>query len=284
MSGNRARCLILVLILCCLAPGIARANQVRRDAVAITESGTGADRRFTVIADNAEITDLLKQLFAKTGDEFSVEQGVAGPITLLVRDATLDQVFNRITEVARPPLKIRHEGNYYRVAVDTSAPAGNPPGVVPGGVRPGIRRVFPDVPAGYEILNPGNRLVTIDVPKDHPIPLSTALARISAQTGYLVRLDPHVRPDTTFTGTIVKASLSMVLQAIADTTRLRIVDYGTYALLVPTPEFQIRFNTDSFPFPAITCPNCHASVSSAWNYCPNCGTPLSRATPHRPQK
>ncbi len=278
MDRLRAHIWVALLLMAVSSAAAGARTAIGERGVSIVDTVVGGERRYTVIADNAEISDLLKQLFAKTGDEFSIDQGVAGAVNLKVRDASLEQVFARISEVARPPLKIRHEGKYYHVAPDLSAIplSQGPPPVVRGGGSAALHRPFPQVAGGYQALAPANRPVTLDVPKDRPIPLALALDRISAQTGYPVRLDPRVPAQLTFSGTITSAPLSMVLQAIGESSALKIVDYGSYAMLAPADTFMIRWNQAPGAYTGISCPNCGERLQANWRYCPSCGVQIAR--------
>lgn len=296
--------LLLGALAACLAlPALgADAGQAAgRRGISIAETGKDSEGRplFSVLADSAEVTDLLKALFTKTGDEFTIDQDVSGPIDLNIRDKTLEDLFQEIARTFHPALKIRKDGKVWRVSrgFDAQAAAeairnrmeGNgrfegalqtPNGVMP---RSGKNLLSTAVPLGETI--PTNRYVSLDVPDARPIALSDALAQISAQTGFPVSLDKRVPRDLRFSGVIVRASLPLVLQEIARTSGLKLIADGTQAVLAPTDQFSITFNGLQIgQMTAFTCRRCGHSISPLWNFCPNCGLPTPRGTQQQYQQ
>src|SRR5205814_8126768 len=102
-----------------LRAGAADINEhgVRKPAVSIyeDEKDPQGNRRIAVLADNAEITDLLKDMFKKSGDQYTIDQDISGPVDLNIKYATFAEVYRRIAESAKPPLKIQMDGKLYRV-------------------------------------------------------------------------------------------------------------------------------------------------------------------------
>src|SRR2546423_15695483 len=111
----------ILTILCLFSlPVLSLADrQGERAGVTIVEDEVAnGEKRLTVFADSADLPDLLKKLFAKTGDEFLIDQDVAGAINLKIKNATAEQVLARVAEIARPPLRITRDGKIMRVQVD----------------------------------------------------------------------------------------------------------------------------------------------------------------------
>jgi len=251
--------------------------------ITIVQIGVDADKRFSIIADSAEIGEVLKALFGKAGDDFLIDQDVSGPISLKLTNVPMDEIFRRIETLAKPPLRIQRDGKQFKVSIapqDTKkiAVIQNPNGLsfnqIPG--------IVPGVTDAYQNVTPASRPVSIEVPKNRPITLGQALQQISRQTGFPVRLDPRIPAGLTFSGTITRSSLGMVLQALADTTNLKIVDYGTSAVLVPTDQFIVRMNDVLVgQKTGISCPTCGVNLATNWKYCPNCGRPTALATQQR---
>jgi hypothetical protein len=256
--------------------------------IAITEEDKDpqGNRRISVTADGAEITDLLKKLFNKSGDEYTIDQDISGPVDLKIRYLTFAEVYRRIAESAKPPLKIRLEGKVYRVSRETpvakpGVESGGPVGIgvvpIPNGPIP---NGFGTIPMGYGQIIPGNRLVTLDVPKDRPIPIVDAIARISQQTRFPIRVDRRVPRDVVFNSAIYDAPLAVVIQTIADTANLKIMPDGIGIVLMPMDQGSIFWNDILIgQFPNTPCRTCGIRLVPSWKYCPNCGQPTARPAP-----
>jgi hypothetical protein len=122
----------------------------------------------------------------------------------------------------------------------------------------------------------GNRPVTLSIPKDRPIPLADALRQISLQTGYPITLDRRVAREVDFSGSITRAPLSLVLQQIADTAKLKLIADANGATLTAPDWFLIRVRDVVMGgMPSAACPGCGERISAEWRYCPTC----SRITP-----
>lgn len=254
------------------------------------ERDKNGSRLFSVQADSTEITQLLKALFLKAGDEFSIDQDVAGPVDLKVKNATLEQIFQRVIESAYPPVRIKKDGKFYRVsrAYDLERAAleirermrgrngfGSPMGELSnrpgGGLAP--------LPNGYQTPSsiPSNRYVTLEVPKTRPISMVEALARISEQARFPIMLDKRVPRELSFWGNITQASLPLVLQAIADTSDLKLIADGTQAILVPTDQFTVLLRDVVLrQYSHTPCRKCGQRLPVTANYCPNCGQITAR--------
>ena len=82
-----------------------------------------------------------------------------------------------------------------------------------------------------------------------------------------------------FTGTIVQAPLATVIQTIADTAGLHVVNDGQGLVLVPTPQMTVTINDIVLGvYPNTPCKSCGIKLSPAWKFCPNCGQPTGRGT------
>src|SRR2546421_527783 len=111
----------------CLFPACLRADNDTqgRSGLSIVESGPDrkGDRLFTIQADRVEITDLLRTLFKKVDSEVAIDQDVAGPVTLLIKDVSFKDALQWIVQLARPPIKITRSktDSIYHVSHDAEA-------------------------------------------------------------------------------------------------------------------------------------------------------------------
>src|SRR5205823_6020803 len=212
---------------------------------------------------------LLKAVFKLTYDDIAIDQYVSGPVDIKIKSATPAEVFKQIADSSKPPLKIRRVGNIYKISRDAALmrPADSVAGV--SGFDPTKPFSGVAVPTGYQQVAAGNKPVNLDVPQDRPISLAEALTRISAQSGMNIRLDRRVSRDLTFTGTIVGAPASLVLQTIAHEADLKLIPDATGIVVAPTDRFTIRMNDMLFAeYPNSVCKGCGAKVSPSWKFCP----------------
>lgn len=275
-----------------------------RTGLSIVEGGTDRanNRLYTIRADNVEITDLLKALFKKTNGELAIDQDVSGPVNLSVRDLPFRDALQWIVQVVRPPIKIVRKENVYHVSRDIDAKrefdakqAASAIAERMGQGRNGIGNTgtLPYSPGlnGTQRLGasplltgiPMDRMVSLDVPETKPIPLAEALARISTQTRFPIRIDSRVPREVSFAGVITQAPLPLVLQKIADSSGLKVVANGMQAAFYPTDQFTLRVNGLLLgQYPADTCVKCGQSLAAGWAFCPFCGQPSSNAVPTTP--
>ncbi|MGC8669288.1 MAG: zinc-ribbon domain-containing protein [Chthonomonadales bacterium] len=252
---------------CAFAFAEGTASDQSRSQVSVQEaaSGAGGAGRFTLTADHADIAEVLKALFTKIGADYAIDQDVEGPVDVRLRNETVPRILQAIEAVARPAITIRMVNGVYRVSLREPA-AGS-------AVR--LRTRF-----GYQPLTVVNRPVTLEVPEDHPIPLEAALERISLQTGYVIRLDRRIPRSLMFSGRILQAPLGTTLQAIADTSGLKVVAGGNEVLLVPQDRFLITLGGAAVGgYPLGTCGFCGERLLPGWRYCPHCGRPVSNPRP-----
>jgi len=211
-----------------------------RARFSLSESRPGPDGvpRFTLVADRADARVVLHELLTRAGQPHEIAADVAGTVQVRIRDATLDELLRRLPENADPPIRIQREGGVVRVTRNYAAERAA--AEIRSRLRTGALRAQPrpgPIPGGYLAapLIPVDRLVTLEVDRSRPVALSEVLARITAQTGYVVRLDRRAPRDLTFSGSIVRTPLPLVLQTIAETCGLRLTVRGQEAILVPAP-------------------------------------------------
>lgn len=298
----------LALPLCCGAAA-ARADvghdgaETAQSGLSIVESGADAAHRvYTIQADRVDVAELLRSFFKKAGQEAAIDRDVTGPVTLTIRDKGFREALQWIVQVTRPFIKVTSLNGVYHVSLDPAAqaaedarvradavrnamrPDGVPPVVpLPGG--PGSPFAGPRIGGtGWPAGIPNDRMVSISVPPNHPIPLAEAVARLSAQARFPIMLDPQVPRELNFTGIITDAPLPLVLQTIASTSGLKLVANGRQAVLYPTDQLRILVNDVLLnQYPATPCVRCGQMVSPAWSFCPFCGQPTPRglASPGR---
>ncbi len=283
--------LIITLLALVFAPSSANVQGVRSGiAISPSATDTNGNRTYNVVADSAELSAFLKELFKVTGDQFTVDQDVAGPVDLNLKAATIDQVIKEVAKLAKPPIRIVKQGGVYRVSRDFNAQAAanslrdsTGEGILQSTRPPGS--VFGPNGNPYQALAPANRPVTLDVARERPISLADALSRISVQTNVMVRLDRRIPRELTFSGTVSRAPLGLVLQYIAEASDLKIVWDNSQVLLLPTDRFQIRVNEILIgQYPAGNCVKCGSKLLSDWIYCPRCGQAVARTgiVPQKP--
>ncbi len=281
--------LALLLLTIPFAPAFAsdtseQGNLNRGVAITEEEKDPQGNRRISVTADGAEITDLLKKLFNKSGDEYTIDQDISGPVDLKIRYATFSEVYRRIAESAKPPLKIKMDGKLYHVSRETplakpGTESGGPVGIgvvpIPNGPIP---NGYGTIPMGYGQVMQGSRMsVTLDVPEDRPILMTEALSKISAQTGVHLRLDRRIPRDVMFFGRITNGSLATVIEAIANTAKFKVIQESTGIVFAPTDLFGVNYNNVLVGIWTDTpCRNCGTRLAASWKLCPICGQSTAR--------
>jgi len=270
--------------------------QTNRTGLSIVENGTDRmnNRIFTVQADHIELVEVLKTFFKRAGAEVAIDQDVSGHVDLSIKNVTFREALQWIVQVARPQIKVTKGKNdsIYHVSRDFEAQktadeiarkienlgglsrGGITTPYIPGIVPPNLTRVNQGSLTGNV---PNDRMVTLEVPEDKPIPLSEALSRISSQAKFPIFVDRRVPRELSFTGTISEAPLPLVLQTIASTTGLKLLTSGTQATFVPTDQFTIRVNDMLLgQYPNIQCSKCSQLISGLWSFCPHCGQQTPR--------
>lgn len=289
----RSLLIIAILFLCTGAPLCAAADHEEAEksgALTLVETAKDKDGRplYTLKAERVPLADLLRSLFLKMGQEFSIAQDVRGTVDLYVQNASLEQALARVEELARPPIKIAR-GKFARVTrasepldaarahlqrlplrnnnlLEPLAP-GYPP-VVPGG--------YPASPAF-----PGaNRPINLDIPEDRPIPLSEALRQIEQQARVPIRLDRNIPRDVAFSARFVQTPMGVALDSIAKTGALKWMLQPDGALLI-APTDRLRLFLGELALSASACPQCGAPLLRSWRFCPHCGQTMARLTPNR---
>jgi hypothetical protein len=267
-------------------------QQAAQSGLSIVENGTDRqnNRLFTIQVDRVDVADVLRTFFKRAGVEAVIDQDVAGPLNITVKNVTFREALQYVVQFARPQIKVTKGKNdsVYHVSRDLEAQRtaeaianrmqdlSGQPGhayapVVPNGLGPQTNRLGSPQP-GIVTGLPVDRTVTIDVPDDHPIPLSEALSRISQQTRFPIYLDRRVPREISFAGTISEAPLSLVLQRLATTTGLKLLSSPTQATLVPPDQFTIRVSDMLMnQYPNMPCVKCGQQISSLWSFCPHCG-------------
>lgn len=275
-NGKRAALLSLAAAGCFLffAAGGALAMDAAADqsrspvSLEGVQLSAGGPPRFTLMADRADIGEVLKAIFAKMGADYAIDQDVEGPVDLRLRNETLPRILQAVEAIARPPVVVRMVNGVYRVSLRETQG-------VPGPRLPGR--------FAYQALTLGSRPVTLEVPEDHPITLEAALEKIGLQTGCLIRMDARIPRSLMFSGHIRQAPLGTVLQAIADTSGLKLVPAGSELLLVPQDRFLITLGGAAVGgYPADVCRFCGTRLLPGWKFCPHCGKPAPNPRPGRP--
>ena len=255
-------------------------SQIKRGpALSIVDLGVGTDgeRRLNVQTDAAEIADVLKAVFKLTGDDFAIDQDVVGSVDIKLKNVTPDVVLKQIAETAKPALKILRVGNLYKISRDPALAKPTEGGAGAAGFDPLKPYAGAGNPIGYQQVAAGNRPVNLDVPKDRPITMAEAFSRISSQSGINIRLDRRVPRDLTFSGTIISAPASLVLQTIAHEADLKLIPDASGITVAPTDQFTIRMNELLYSeYPNSVCRSCGAKVSPLFRFCPNCGRVTGR--------
>lgn len=271
--------LMLLSIITLLTRPVARLG-AQTGGLSVGVSKTEAGRTlYNVRADGVEIAEVLKLLFNKVGEEFSIDPTVQGRLYLSIRDATFEQVLERVAEVAQPPIRIRRVGKVYRVTRNVEAEQRAEV------ARERMERLHGGgihVPMGYQALAL-NRTVSLDIPDQRPIALGQALRLIGQQTQTTIRLDKSIRSDIRFSARFTRTPLQFVLDSIAKTGALKWAFLSDGSILIaPADRWSlIAGGNVAIGYPSQVCPRCRQSVYVSWNYCPRCGQSMpKRALPN----
>lgn len=252
------------------------AEQGKKGSI-ISESILDKDgkQRYNVIANSADLVQLLKDLFAKIGAQYAISQDVAGPVDLKRNNLTADEILKEVAGTASPPLVIeRNKDGVYKVSRPPSLP-------VPSPLRPDLSRgpegIVPVTPSGYGQFLPGNRPVTLDIPAGRQVPLTQVLSLMSTQTGFPIRLDRRVSDVTVTDSYFNQTPLNVALPLLAEATGLKLVVDNSHAELYPTDRFMAIMNDIVIGAASSqTCRSCAGKLAPSWKYCPNCGQPTGR--------
>lgn len=295
MKRNRVAAFTALALACvAIIPTGIQAQTQPSSSISIVEAGKaidGTQPRYNVEVFGADLGEVLGALLRKSGSEFSIDQDVSGPITLLVRDATLSQVLDRVRALARPPIEIR-QGKVVRVSV-AALPVGQ---ASQGRGQSAIslqnmnsqqaRNMMNQMGsqnAGISPLAAFPQQVTLDINESRPARLSDALKLIERQTSVPIRLDPRVPRDIGFCAQFTQTPLSLVLDAISRTGAFKWQLQPDGSVLVgPSDWLRVQGGAVMAGYPTRSCPQCGRAALPGWTYCPFDGRPLSRAvTPTR---
>lgn len=256
-----------------------------QSGISIAETGKTADGKavYSVRAYNVDIAELLSGLFRQTGEECVIDQDVRGPITLAIRDATIEQILERVQASARPAIKITRD-KYTHVSLLPDPLTAN---VLTHRMQQGGRTGRINVPNaggfGYnQILNQPspllNRPVTLNIPDNRPISLSAALQMIQEQTQVPIRLDARIPSNVGFVGQMTQVPLSLVLETISRIGAFKWLQQPDGSLLIAPSDRLILFLAES-ALASAPCSRCNQLMLSSWKLCPHCGQTAERAKP-----
>lgn len=268
-------------------------NGTRPAALSIIEAGLapdGATPRYTIEASGADLRDVLAALLRKTNREFVINQDVTGPVSMVLRDKTLDDILAHLCRVARPPIVIQR-GEMITVATvpptatshetdAVAAPAarldGRPERAMaePSGRTATIRTNYaPLAGQTLTLVQP----VTLAIPDERPVALRAVLQQIEAQTRVPIRLDPRIPGDVGVAARFTDTPLSLVLESIGRTGALKWQFRPDGSVLVaPTDRMLLTVRgIPAWGSPSGVCPQCGRPVLSSWSYCPHDGRPLT---------
>lgn len=268
----------------CAPAGHARAQgSARMGALSLVEAGFAADGktlRYSLEANGADLQDVLAALLRKTGREYVINQDITGPISLTLRDKTLDDILQAICGLARPPITLQM-GDRITVAL---APAANDPAAQPGHeARPSAAAGVTALRTQYAPVLPGQSLtlgrpVSLSIPDDRPAPLRTVLQQIEGQTRVPIRLDPRIPGDIGVAARFTDTPLSLVLESVGRTGALKWQLRPDGSVWI-APSDWLLVSVRGLPawgHPTQTCPTCKKPVLPSWRYCPSDGTALRR--------
>jgi hypothetical protein len=287
----------IVILLLSLYPAVSRsqAEQIpgvvpprsasAHSGISIAETGKTADGKavYSVRAYNVDIAELLSGLFRQTGEECVIDQDVRGPITLAIKDATIEQILERVQAAARPAIKITRD-RFTRVSLQFDPRLAD---VMTSRMQQGSRVERINVPNvgsfGYhQIVNQQspllNRPVTLNIPDNRPIALSAALQMIQEQTQVPIRLDPRIPANVGFVGQMTQVPLSLVLETIARIGAFKWLQQPDGSLLIAPSDRLILFLAES-ALAAAPCSRCNQLMLSSWKLCPHCGQTAARSKP-----
>jgi hypothetical protein len=268
---------LLILLLFAFLSTSAQGDRedVRAGAFSIVETGTSENGAplYHVESNGVEVAELLKALFRKIGADYSIDQDVVGPVDMVIRDATLEEVFARIKELSRPPIRIvreiRENKTFYRVMRVLEKPP----------IQQSSRASLPEQQADYYKALLANRYVSLNVPESRPIPLTEALRRMQEQTQVNIQVDRRIPRSVQFIGSFARTPLPFALDSIAQTGQLKVVYTPGGVLLAPTDNFRLLLNgieLGGYPGQAMSaCPRCQAPIGAKWAFCAYCGQPLA---------
>jgi len=267
--------LATALVVLALMPSTAQAPSVAgiQQSVEVAECGVDASGRqlYALSARGASLDAVLRALLDRAGTQYSIAQDVTGPVSLQVRDATLDELLDRVVEAARPPIRLVR-GPIVRVVRDASRTEGPPSGIR---VAHPADMPYPAGPSAAARNGALMRPVTLSIPDSRPVPISEALAAIERQTLVPIRLDPSIPPDVQFSARFVQAPLSLVLDSIAKTGALKWLVTADGAVLI-APSDHVRILLGNVELARTPCAGCRQPLSTAWRFCPNCGRATGR--------
>lgn len=276
--------------LCVTMTAVAQ-NGSRSGALTIIEAGyapDGTTPRYTVDANGADLRDLLAALLRKTGKEFVINQDVAGPISLTLKDKTLDDILAFVCKVARPPIVIK-QGDIITVSLaPISEPTGEPQPVAesprqsPTGRVAAVRTNQQQIPAVQSPLL--SQPVTLSIPEDRPVALRVVLQQIANQTRVPIWLDPRVSGDVGVSARFTDTPLSLVLDSMARTGALKWHLRQDGAVVI-SPSDWMLISLRGVPVwgspSSATCSSCGRQVLPSWRFCPYDGTPVGQRNQNR---
>ncbi|HXG24813.1 MAG TPA: zinc ribbon domain-containing protein [Chthonomonadales bacterium] len=272
-AGRILTLLILMVALVSLPSEAQKEREgVRAGAFSIVEAGVSESGAalYHVESNGVEAAELLKALFRKIGADYSIDQDVVGPVDLVIREATIEEVFARIKELSRPPINIiRDKKGFYRVVRVIEKP--------PVTQQPNFP-MFDQQTDYYKALL-ANRFVNLNVPESRPIPLTEAVRLMQEQTRVRIQVDRRIPRSVQFIGSFARTPLPFALDSIAQTAQFKVVYTPEGVLLAPTDNFRLLVNgieLGGFPGQAVTtCPRCRGPVGANWAYCAHCGQSLA---------
>lgn len=243
-----------------------------RGGLSVAEATPSADGkpRYTVIADSVPINDLLRNLFKKTGEQYSIDQDVYGPVDIVIKNATVDEILARICEASHPPLRIERGAFTRVIAVRHSEP------IASKSVRFATPTELNADAAHAGTPAPLDRPVTLLIPDSRPVSLAQGLRMISQQVQVPIVLDPSIPGQARFSARFQQTSLSLVLDSLAKTGAFQwsVTSQGAI-LIAPRDSLRIMFGERALA--DHPCARCKHPLAAAWRYCPYCGLPVSRS-------
>jgi hypothetical protein len=249
-------------------------------ALTLVETGRAPNGkpRYSIEAYSVDLNTLITEVLRRTGEEFAVSQDVTGPVSLVLRNATADEILEAASRVARPPFRItRGRGIVVSLAPEAEGP------VPPGGIRrittgPG-RRVGPSPTAIIDATSALQTPVSLDIADGRPVAMAQAMKALEQQTGVPIRLDPRIPGNLGFAARVTRTPLMVVLESIARTGALKwSVQSDGSVLVAPTDWMRLTLGGAPLPPAAAStpCPRCGRPIQPDWRYCPGCGQPIVR--------
>ncbi|MEP6754300.1 MAG: zinc ribbon domain-containing protein [Chthonomonadales bacterium] len=253
------------------------------------EKGT-PDARYTVHADNVDLMDFLRTVAKDLGYP-KVEGAVNGTISIHLRDLAIADLWNNIEVSANPPVKLS-AGKTLIVTRDpaftavllqqrmNAIAAGKylPPnfGTGPGS---GLNGVGSQIQTG--LMKP----VTLQIPDEAPISLSSALQMLERQSGMSIVLDARISTNIKFIASVSNMPLGLLLDRIAPSTGYGSLKWylsGNRIIIAPSDRLELRSGNNVIGS-TIFCTQCHSPLGLDWSYCSNCGliTPRGQMVPKK---